>query len=292
MPTGLIERRPSPYAAGMSATVGDLIKEWRARRARSQLDVALEVGVSPRHLSFVETGRSKPSPELVLAVADHLEVPLRERNAMLLAAGFAPRYRQQPMDAEPMRRITASLERLLDAHDPFPGVALDRSWNVVLANRAAGRLVDLVDPALTADGVNVFRISLHPDGLAAATVNFDEWATYLLGELHRLARTTADPEVAALRDEIDAYPNVVDLRRRRDWTVPHADPDPVVSCTLALSGAELSLYTTLTTFGTPRDVTLDELVVELFFPADGATEAVLRALDDQAGRPAAAGTTG
>lgn len=256
--------------------VGPLVKEWRARRGRSQMDLAHSAGVSPRHLSFVETGRSRPSPELVLALAEDLDVPLRDRNALLLAAGHAPRYARTPLDDPTMAHITASLQRLLDAHDPYPGVALDRRWDVVLANRAAGALVGVLPPELAGPPTNIFRASLHPDGLAAHTVNFDEWARHLLGQLRRAVAVTGDPELRAVEEEVTAYPNVVALPDRAE-ALPAAGPTLLVPCRLRLGGTELSLFTTLTTFGTPRDVTLDELAVELFFPADEATDAALRA---------------
>jgi transcriptional regulator with XRE-family HTH domain len=161
-----------------SGGAGPLLREWRDRRRRSQLDLSLDVGVSTRHLSFVETGRAKPSPELVLAIAEHLDVPLRERNTLLMAAGFAPRFHETPLDAPDMERMTRSLQRMLDAHHPFPGVVLDRQWNVVLTNMAAAVLASGLPQALVGPPLNIFRVSLHPDGLAARTLNFDEWGSY------------------------------------------------------------------------------------------------------------------
>jgi len=249
--------------------VGDLVRAWRTRRRRSQMDLALEVGVSPRHLSFVETGRSRPSAELVLALADRLEVPLREQNTLLLAAGFAPRHRETPLDAPAMDRVRASLQRLLDAHDPYPGLVLDRAWNVVVANAAAGALVALIPEHLVGPPLNVFRVTLHPEGLAARTTNFGEWATVMLAQLRRLVAVTADPALAALEAEVTAYPNVAQLPG-------HVDEVPLlVPCRLDVGGATLSLFTTLTTFGTAQDITLEELTVELFYPADEETEAAL-----------------
>lgn len=256
--------------------VGSLLKEWRTRRSRSQLDLALEVGVSSRHLSFVETGRSRPSPELVLALAEHLDVPLRERNQLLLAAGFAPRYRRTALDDRSMARVRAALEGMLAAHEPYPGLVIDRSWNVVMANRAATALTAALPAHLTGPPLNVFRASLHPDGLAAVTVNLDQWATYLLSRLHRVAADAGgDPEVRALVDEVTAYPAVAglgDWRRRAEG----ADPPVVVPWIAEMGGRRLSLWTTITTFGTPQDVTLDELAVELFYPSDDETEEILR----------------
>lgn len=238
------------------------------------MDLALEVGCSPRHLSFVETGRSRPSPELVLAVAQHLEVPLRERNTLLLAAGYAPRYSETSLDDAAMARVRASLQRMLDAHDPYPGVVIDRQWNVVLANRAALQLTVGVPDHLLGPELNVFRLCLHPDGLAARTRNFDEWAAYLLGQIHRTVRLTGDHRLATIEDEVRAYPEVAALPP--SGAVAGDDPPLLVPVVLDMDGVDVAMFTTLTTFGTPRDVTLDELAVELFFPADDDAEHHLR----------------
>jgi len=255
--------------------VGGLLRDWRVRRRRSQLDLSIDVGVSTRHLSFVETGRSKPSPELVLAIAEQLDVPLRERNTLLLAAGFAPRYSESSIDDPGLAMAKASVQRMLDAHDPYPGVVIDRQWNIVLANRAALALTAGLPPFLADPPLNVFRICLHPDGLAAVTSNFEDWATYLLRQLRRAIMLTADPALVALDEEVRSYRNVAEVPgspKISEWD----DPPLLVPVRLQLGGDEVSLYTTLTMFGTPRDVTLDELAVELFFPADDASEAILR----------------
>lgn len=260
--------------------VGELLRGWRHRRRRSQLDLSIEVGVSARHLSFVETGRSRPSPELVLALATHLDVPLRERNDLLLAAGYAPRYPETPLDDLAMARARASLQRMLDAHDPYPGVVIDRAWDVVLANDAALRLLVGLPAHVLDPGPNVFRLCLHPDGLADRTTNLDEWAGYLLDQIRRTVQLTGDPRLAAIEEEVRAYPGMADLDPARDGG-PGDDPQLLVPFRMASPAGELSLFTTLTTFGTPRDITLDELSVELFFPADDATDAVLRAAPHQ-----------
>jgi len=256
------------------------VREWRTRRRRSQLDLALDVGVSARHLSFVETGRSRPSPELLLAIAERLDVPLRERNTLLLAAGYAPRYSQRGLDEPSMRHVAASLERLLAAHDPYPGVVIDRQWNVVLANSAASALAEGVPEHVLGPVLNVYRVCLHPEGLAARTTNFGDWATYLLQQLRRTMVLTGDPAVGALWDEVTHYPNVA--AELAGGAPPVWDQPPIVVPLRLMAGeTELSLFTTLTTFGTPRDVTLDELAVELFFPEDEVTEAVLRGAQTQ-----------
>lgn len=232
--------------------------------------------MSPRHLSFVETGRSKPSPELVLAVARGLDVPLRERNALLLAAGYAPRYAETGLDHPGMARVRATLRRLLDAHDPYPGVVIDRRWDVVLANRAADLLTAGLPAAVTGPPLNVFRACLHPAGLAPRTRNLEVWATYLLTTLRRLVVATGDDHLRALQAEVSSYPDITALAAAPRWH-DHDDPPLLVPLQLDVDGVELSLFTMLATFGTPTDITLSEVSVELFFPADDETEALLRA---------------
>jgi hypothetical protein len=241
------------------------------------MDLAYEVGVSPRHLSFVETGRSRASPELLLALAEHLDIPLRERNGLLLAGGYAPRYSQSPFASPEMSRVRQTLEGALALHDPYPGLVVDRYWNVVLANNAALAMTAALPDHVKGPPVNVFRASLHPDGLAAHTLNFPEWSRYLLGQLHRCALITGDAEFEALIAEVTRYPNVAAINDRRP-PPPGEEPDILVPFRVDLGGGELSLFTTMTVFGTPHDVTVSELAVELFYPADKATEAILRGL--------------
>mgnify|MGYP001213549799 CR=1 FL=1 len=268
----------TPHATPTRASSGDVgasIREWRTLRRMSQMELALEAGISPRHLSFVETGRSRPSPEVLLALAQCLSLPLRDRNAWLLAAGYAPRFGEQALGAAEMAQIRATLTRLLDAHDPYPGVVLDRHWNVVLANRAAAGLTALLPEFLRTPTLNLFRASLHPDGFAAHTRNFAQWGSYMLGALERLAAANRDATSFELLDEVRAYPGVDTLSGMAAADTPGADL--LVPCVLEVGGVRLSMFTTLTTFGTPRDITLEELCIELFYPADAATEAVLRA---------------
>jgi transcriptional regulator with XRE-family HTH domain len=263
------------HAIATSHRAGDLLRAWRAKRRLSQLEVALTAGVSARHLSFIETGRSNASAELLIALADVLDLPLRERNALLLAAGFAPRYPETQLEAPGLAAMRDALTRVLDAHDPYPGLALDRRWNVVIANRAARRLLALVPDDLLAPPHNVFRLGLHPRGIAALTTNFDDWGRYLLRTLQRLADESTEPEAAGLLDEVRAYPNVQALLAR-PAPAPRGDA-LIVPCVLEVHGQRLSLFTTLATFGSPRDVTLAELTVELFYPSDAVTAAALRA---------------
>ncbi|MCV7102519.1 helix-turn-helix domain-containing protein [Mycobacterium palustre] len=257
------------------AAVGALLREWRTRRRVSQLDLSLSVGVSARHLSFIETGRSRPSPEMVLALAEGLEIPLRERNTLLLAAGFAPRYQSRPLEDAALSPARDAVQRLLDAHDPYPGIVIDRCWNVVGTNRAASALTTGLPDELLGPPVNVYRLCLHPDGLAGRTLNFADWAGYLLHQLRRTTALTGDPGLVALEEEVRGYPGVAAAATARG-----AAPDGaslLIPFVLDVGGGRrLSMFTTLTTFGTPLDVTLSELAVELFYPADAESADLLR----------------
>jgi transcriptional regulator with XRE-family HTH domain len=258
-----------------SRDVGGLLKDWRHRRRRSQLDLAVEADVSPRHLSFVETGRSKPSRELLLHLADHLDVPLRERNTLLLAAGYAPVYRETRMDAGEMGPVRDALEKILAGHEPFPAIIVDRRWNLVSANRPAlALLTDGVAPELLAPPANTLRVSLHPDGLAPRIANLDEWSAHLLNQLHRQQVASADPELARLYEELRSYPGVVEHHG------PEPDPAAMLFVPLVLrmpAGPDLHFFSTLATFGTAVDITVAELAIESFFPADDATARTLHA---------------
>jgi len=244
------------------------------RRRLSQLALALDSGVSARHLSFVETGRARASAELLGALAETLSLPMRARNELLQAGGFAPQFSETVLAAPSMTSVRSAMERMLAAHDPYSGVALDRAWNVVLANSSAQRMMSMLPAFLASPAPNMFRAGLHPQGFAAHTANFGEWGRYLLRELDRLAEASADPAVRALREEILAYPNVQQLLAR-ETSVHMSSNDVLVPCILDIGGARLSMFTTLATLGSPRDVTLAELTVELFYPADDATASVL-----------------
>jgi transcriptional regulator with XRE-family HTH domain len=260
----------------MPSTVGDLLRDWRTRRHLSQLDVAVGAGVSTRHLSYVETGKSKPSPELVLSLAEHLDVPLRERNSLLLAAGYAPRYRETSLDDPDMVGVRTSVQQMLDAHDPYPALVVDRRWDLVLANRATGALVAMLPEHLLTPPANVYRAVLHPDGLAGRSPNVHEWAGSWLHGLRRQALLTGDHDLVALYDEVSMYPAA--SAALDALPEPPAAPDVVLSVRLDTPVGEISMFTTLTTFGTAQDVTLDELAVELFWPTDAASAGRLRAL--------------
>lgn len=265
-------------AAVHPGPVGEMLRTWRGRRRISQMSLALDAGVSTRHLSCVETGRARASPELLLSLAEQLALPLRERNRLLLAGGYAPRYAEAALASPGLQAVTVALQRLLDAHHPYPGVALDRHWNVVLANGAAKALVGHLPAFLHGPPLNVFRASLHPEGMAAWTLNFPAWGRYLLDELERVVAAGTDAATQALADEVMAYPNVAALKAQAARPTDEP-PSPLIPCVLELNGHRLSLFTTLATLGSPRDVTLAELTVELFYPADAETEAVLRAME-------------
>src|SRR5262245_11204815 len=189
-----------------NASVGALVRTWRQQRGLSQLDLAVEAEISQKHLSFIESGRSNPSRDMVLVLAEHLDVPLRERNAMLLAAGFAPLFRDRPLSDPALAGALATVERLLKAHEPFPALTVDRHWTMVGANAAVVPLLAGVDPALIKPPVNVLRVSLHPRGLAPLIVNLAEWRTHLLERLRRQIRLTRDPALETLLGELTAYP--------------------------------------------------------------------------------------
>jgi len=254
---------------------GELLRQWRQRRRRSQLDLALDTGVSARHLSFVETGRSQPSRGLLLALAEQLDVPLRERNALMLAAGYAPTYAQSDLDSAQTQVAREALGHLLTGHEPYPAVVLDRWGDVVLANRAIGPLLEGVNPVLLDPPINVYRLSLHPDGLRPRIRNRTEWTAHLGHRLTRLARLTGDPRLADLLAEVRTYPGVV--AALDDYHEP-VTAELLLTLQLAHPAGDLLLHSTVTSFGSPRDVTLSELTVESFFPADAHARKLLQHL--------------
>ncbi len=254
---------------------GELLRQWRQRRRRSQLDLALDTGISARHLSFVETGRSRPSRGLLLALAEQLDVPLRERNALMLAAGYAPTYAESDLDSEESRQARDALERLLAGHEPYPAVVLDRWGDVVLTNRAVGPLLEGVDAELLQPPINTYRLALHPLGMVSRIRNRAEWTAHLGHRLARLARLTGDPRLAQLLAEIRGYPSVAEALD--DYHEPTTS-ELLLTLQLAHPEGDLRLHSTLTSFGSPHDVTLSELTVESFFPADDATRQRLQEL--------------
>jgi transcriptional regulator with XRE-family HTH domain len=249
------------------ATVGDLLRHWRALARRSQLDLASESGVSSRHLSFVETGRAQPSRALLLHLADHLQVPLRERNALLLAAGYAPAYTESDLGAGHLRAVRDAVQRLLDGHEPYPALVMDRWGDVVLTNAGVPPLLEGLDPALL-EAPNVYRLGLHPGGLVRMLRDPGPWTAHLGHRLADAARTSGDRRLAALLAEVRAYPGVAEVLDARP---PGPGPDLLLTVTLAHPAGDLALHSAVTTFGGPLDVTVAELAIESFFPADEAT---------------------
>lgn len=257
------------------AKVGDLIKEWRARRRLSQLDLALEAGVSQRHLSFVESGRSSPSREMVETLSEHLGLPLRERNVLLLSAGFAPAFAERRLSDPSMNAARAAVELVLKGYEPNPALAIDRYWTLVMANAAVAPLLGLVeDKSLLQGPVNVLRISLHPGGLAPYIANLARWKAHVIWRLNEQINVTCDPKLIELEQELAAYP-APPGGKARVWEEADAIALPFE---LKLGGQVLSFITTTTVFGTPADVTLSELAVEAFFPADAETSAAMQAM--------------
>jgi transcriptional regulator with XRE-family HTH domain len=256
--------------------VGDLLRDWRRRRRLSQLELACKADISTRHLSFLETGRSAPSREMVLHLAEQLDVPLRERNQWLRAAGYADVYPERPLADPALVTARVAVDLVLKGHEPYPALAVDRYWTLVARNDGVARLLEGVAPALLRPPVNVLRLSLHPAGLAPRIANFPEWRAHLLNRLQRQIDATLDAELAALMDELRAYPSPAGS----EAVGPRAGRDHggvVVPLELITRSGVLALFSTTTIFGTPVDITLSELALELFYPADAATTEFLLA---------------
>jgi transcriptional regulator with XRE-family HTH domain len=254
--------------------VGLQLRHWRQQRRRSQMDLALDAEVSPRHLSCVETGKARPSREMVLRLAEQLDVPLRERNAMLLAAGYAPAFPARRLDDPALGPAMRALQQLLAAHEPAPALAVDGHWNLVAANRMVGLLMQGVAPELAAPPVNVLRLSLHPQGLAPMIENLPAWRAHVLQRLQRQAALTGDATLAALHEELRALP----LPAHAEVGPPVSDDAVIVPLALRTPHGRLAFLTTVTMFGAPHDLTLAELAVETLLPADAGTAAALRKL--------------
>jgi transcriptional regulator with XRE-family HTH domain len=253
--------------------VGPQIRDWRQRRRRSQLDLALEADISPRHLSFLETGRSRPSRDMVLRLAEKLDVPLREQNELLVAAGFAPVFPERPLGDPTLQTARRAIDLVLKGHEPYPAIAVDRHWTLVAANAAVAPFLAVTERSLQEPPVNVLRLSLHPGGLAPRIVNIVEWRSHLFERLRRQIDLTADPILIELLAELRSYP-VPTVPRPAQPSVDYAGV--VVPFRLRIGDAELAFFSTITVFGTPIDITLSELAIEAFFPADEATAAALR----------------
>jgi transcriptional regulator with XRE-family HTH domain len=256
---------------------GELLREWRQRRRLSQLDLAIQANVSSRHLSFVETGRARPTSQMILRLAEHLDVPLRDRNVLLLAGGYAPAYAERGLADPELTAVRKALRRILDGHRPYPAAVVNRWWELVDANDGIALFTTQMAPGLLAPPVNVLRLSLHPDGMAPRIVNLPEWRAHLLARLYRQAEATGDPRLFRLYDELEGYPGGPDP----------GDPDPagrghqphsadvVVPLRYRTDHGELSFISMTAMVGTPMDITVEELAIESFYPADEATAAAL-----------------
>ncbi|WP_322070519.1 helix-turn-helix transcriptional regulator [Paraburkholderia bannensis] len=270
---------PTPLAAIALAagdsrrSVGELLREWRVRRRMSQLLLATEAEISTRHLSFVESGRATPSREMVMHLAERLDVPLRERNALLVAAGYAPLYRERALDDPQLAAAREAVELVLRGHEPYPALAVDRHWNIVASNGALAPLIGDASPALLTAPVNALRLSLHPEGIAPRIVNWHAWRAHLLARLQRQIEASADRTLVELHDELAAYPAPPGVEAATVEPMRHHIAVPLRVRTAI---GELSFYSTTTVFGTPVDITLSELAIEAFFPADTQTAEALR----------------
>jgi transcriptional regulator with XRE-family HTH domain len=255
--------------------VGAMLRDWRQKRRMSQLDLAGVADVSTRHLSFVESGRSLPSREMLMRLAEQLGVPLRERNTLLIAAGYAPLYRERALADPQLAAARRAVELVLKGHEPYPALAVDRHWTMIAANEALTPLVAPADASLLEPPVNVLRLSMHPRGLAGMIGNWHEWRAHLLSRVRRQIEVSGDATLVALLAELEAYP----APAQAGDACQDNDPDPVVvPLILRTPHGDLSFFSTTTVFGTPVDITLSELAIEALLPADDATAQELQAL--------------
>ncbi|MCM3882625.1 helix-turn-helix domain-containing protein [Frankia sp. R82] len=271
---------PSP--SGPTIGVGQLLRTWRRRRKLSQLDLALIAGTSTRHLSCVETGRSRPSRAMVLRLAEYLDVPLQERNNLLLAAGYAPVFQGSSLDSDQMMMVRAALNALLAGHEPYPATVIDQNWDVVESNRAMSVLLASVPAHLTDPGANVMRLILHPDGLASQCLNFPDVRAHAIGRLLHQVTATGNADLRALYEEVSAY-----SLPSGEAALPVPPPDPasagvVVPLRIRTPFGVMSMFSMIATVGAPADITLSDLAVESFHPLDESTAQILRRLAESA----------
>jgi len=276
--SGRYNRTVSIEAAPVSApsvggAIGELLRYWRAARRMSQLDLSLDAGISTRHLSYIETGKAQPSREMVLRLATSLQVPLRERNTLLLASGYAPLYRENQLDAPELEDARRAIEFILAQQEPYPAFVVDRHWNLLMANRGMERFLALFPQGDLPGRPNVIRMVFHPEGLRPHIANWEDLAGRLIQRVHREAASNpSDVGMIAFRDELLGYPGVPDR-----WRVPDPDGPPVAYFTIDYRWKQrlLRVFAAITTFGTPQDLTLQELRIESFFPADEFTRTFL-----------------
>ena len=254
--------------------VGGLLRQWRQRRRLSQLDLACDAGISTRHLSFVETGRAHPSREMLLHLSEQLDVPVRERNVLLVAAGYAPIFPERPLTDPALTAARSAIDLVLERQKPYPAFALDRQWRIVASNAALPELYEGVAADLLEPPLNAMRLSLHPQGLAPRIVNLAEWRAHLLYRLRRQVELTADRALIDLLSEVSAYPTAAD----RSGKPPNVEHEIAVPFRIKTSAGVLSFFSMTTVFGTPVDVMLSELALELFFPADDDTASAVQRL--------------
>lgn len=255
--------------AAPGRSVGPLLRQWREHRRLSQLELSIRADVSTRHLSFIETGRARPTAEMILRLSDNLDVPLRERNELLLAGGYAPRYPQHELAAPALEVVRDALRLVLTSHEPYPALVIDRWWDLQDANQAGSALVQGCAPHLLEPPVNVLRVSLHPDGMAPRIVNLPQWRAHLLGQVRRRAEHTGDSRLRDLYDELAEYPGGV------------ADAAPtgvVLPLRLRHGDGELRMFSIEARVDTAADITVDELAIETFYPADPKSAQLLREL--------------
>jgi transcriptional regulator with XRE-family HTH domain len=262
-------------STSVATPVGGLLRTWRERRRLSQLELAGAADISARHVSFLETGRSVPSRAMLLRLAERLDIPLRERNALLLSAGYAPMYAERRLDDPALRQARTAVDLVIAGHAPYPALAVDRHWTMVSANASVGLLMGEIDPSLMQPPVNVLRLGLHPKGLAPRVANYTQWRAHVLMRLRQQIAATADPILIELLAELESYP-----RTSTGEEAGAADDDVdyggvVVPFRLRTAHGVLSFFSTTTVFGTPLDVTLAELAIESFFPADPQTTEIL-----------------
>jgi len=266
-----VSRTRAP-ASGRESQVGKLLRTWRERRRLTQLDLALAADVSTRHISYVETGRSKPTSQMILHLSDQLEIPLRERNVLLLAGGYAPAYPEHELNSPPMSVVNDAINSVLEGHEPYPAIVVDRHWELVAGNAAIAVLTEGAATHLLEPPVNVLRLSLHPEGMAPRIANLGQWREHILYRLAHQAQATGDAALRELHDELAGYPGAS----------PHAQagaaPAIVVPLRYRTLHGELSFFSTTTVFGTPMDVTVAELAIEAFYPADAPTAEILKRL--------------
>ncbi|HEY1448756.1 MAG TPA: helix-turn-helix transcriptional regulator [Caulobacteraceae bacterium] len=261
-------------AISPSHHAGDHIRQWRQRRRMSQLELALEAEISTRHLSFVETGRAQPSRRMILALADRLEIPMRERNLLLVAGGFAPVYPERALAAPEMQGANEVIDLVLKGHLPYPAFAIDRRWNILSSNRSLPKIYEGVAAELLAPPVNALRLTLHPDGMAGKILNLEEWRGHILSRLRAQIAATADEALISLYAELRAYGG--------EPAVSPGEGRPLIPFRLMTEAGAMSFLTTTMTFDSPLDVTLSELMIECFFPADAETRERVRLMSADA----------